>query len=114
MVGGSTPSLSPMRIGRATCFGQTRTDSKLGISSETRFRSGSISKTLTAWLTLRLTHAGLVRLDASVAEVFGVEASARARLDKRITIAMLLEHTSGLPGSTYRDYATQLPQCNRN
>nr|WP_242613481.1 serine hydrolase domain-containing protein [Herbihabitans rhizosphaerae] len=60
-------------------------------STDGLFRIGSNTKTFTATLVLRLVAEGAVGLDASVAEYlpeFG--------LDRRITVRMLLGHTSGL------------------
>ena len=56
-----------------------------------RFRIGSVTKTFVATLVLRLGAEGTIGLDAPVADhlpEFG--------LDRRITVRMLLQHTSGL------------------
>jgi D-alanyl-D-alanine carboxypeptidase len=56
-----------------------------------RFRVGSVTKTFTATVVLQLVAEGRVGLDAPAADYlppFG--------LDRRITVRMLLQHTSGL------------------
>jgi D-alanyl-D-alanine carboxypeptidase len=52
----------------------------------------SVSKTLTAAVTLQLVDEGKLGLDQPVAPLLP-----EYRLDKRITVRMLLDHTSGLP-----------------
>ena len=52
----------------------------------------SVSKTLTAAVVLQLVDEGRLKLDAPVAPLLPEYA-----LDKRITLRMLLDHTSGLP-----------------
>ena len=58
----------------------------------TGFSLASISKTFTAAVVLELVSEGRLRLDQPVAPLLPAYA-----LDKRITIRMLLDHTSGLP-----------------
>ncbi|MGK5676656.1 serine hydrolase domain-containing protein [Micromonospora sp. URMC 106] len=56
-----------------------------------RFRAGSVTKTFVATVVLQLVAEGKLRLDASAADylpAFG--------LDRRITVRMLLQHTSGV------------------
>ena len=64
---------------------------KVPVADDTAFAVGSISKTYTAALILALAGEGKIGLDnpaASYLPGFG--------LDKRITVRMLLDHTSGL------------------
>ncbi|GGK19422.1 serine hydrolase [Streptomyces camponoticapitis] len=65
------------------------------------FRIGSITKTFTATLVLRLVAEGRIGLDTP-ADAYLPE----FRLDRRITVRMLLQHTSGLfsfTGEIYED-----------
>ncbi|MDP4500937.1 serine hydrolase domain-containing protein [Nonomuraea turcica] len=71
-----------------------------------RFWAGSVSKTFTATLVLQLVAEGKIGLDTPVAGYlpeFG--------LDRRITVRMLLQHTSGLFNYTgeYYDNGTVVP-----
>ena len=62
------------------------------MTTDTGFALASISKTFTAAVVLQLVEEGRLRLDQPVAPLlpaFG--------LDRRITVRMLLDHTSGLP-----------------
>ncbi|MFD7631699.1 serine hydrolase domain-containing protein [Streptomyces sp. NPDC059851] len=83
---------------------------ELGQSAEPptdgRFRIGSTTKTFTATLVLQLVAEGRIGLDGPVADhlpEFG--------LDRRITVRMLLQHTSGLFSFTgeYYDDGTTAP-----
>ncbi|MGR4884068.1 serine hydrolase domain-containing protein [Streptomyces sp. LARHCF249] len=83
---------------------------KLGESAKPptdgRFRIGSNTKTFTATLVLQLVAEGKVGLDSPAADFLpGFE------LDRRITVRMLLQHTSGLFNYTgeYYDDGTTAP-----
>ncbi|MDR8414755.1 beta-lactamase family protein [Nonomuraea sp. 3-1Str] len=75
-----------------------------------RFWAGSVTKTFTATLVLQLVAAGKIGLDAPVAGYLP-----KLGLDQRITVRMLLQHTSGLfnyaGGEAYDDgtYVPGLP-----
>lgn len=56
-----------------------------------RFRVGSVTKTFTATVVLQLVAEGQVGLDAPVADYL-----TQFTLDRRITVRMLLQHTSGV------------------
>ncbi|WP_440105706.1 serine hydrolase domain-containing protein [Streptosporangium sp. H16] len=71
-----------------------------------RFRIGSATKTFTATLVLQLVADGEIGLDSAVADYLP-----RFKLDRRITVRMLLQHTSGLFNYTgeYYDDGTVVP-----
>ncbi|MET1072723.1 MAG: serine hydrolase domain-containing protein [Umezawaea sp.] len=56
-----------------------------------RFRVGSVTKTFTATLVLQLVAEGKVELDVPAADYLP-----QSGVDRRITVRMLLQHTSGL------------------
>jgi D-alanyl-D-alanine carboxypeptidase len=62
------------------------------MTSGTAFALASISKTFTAAVVLQLVEEGRLSLDAPVAPLLPTY-----KLDRRITLRMLLDHTSGLP-----------------
>jgi len=64
----------------------------LPMTTGTGFSLASISKTLTAAVVLQLVGEGKLSLDQPVARLLPF-----FRLDPRITLRMLLDHTSGLP-----------------
>lgn len=73
----------------------------VAVSARTRFHIASISKHLTAALILRLVEAGKVALDAPL----GTYLENLPQGWDRPTIAMLLNHTSGIP-----DYESRIDQ----
>jgi D-alanyl-D-alanine carboxypeptidase len=62
------------------------------MTTDTSFALASISKTFTAAVVLELVDEGRLALDQPVAPLVP-----SFRLDRRITVRMLLDHTSGLP-----------------
>jgi D-alanyl-D-alanine carboxypeptidase len=60
-------------------------------STNGRFRVGSVTKTVTATVVLQLVAEGRVGLDAPAADYLP-----QYPLDRRITVRMLLQHTSGV------------------
>ncbi len=62
------------------------------MTTDSAFALASISKTFTAAVVLQLVEEGKLALDQSVAPLLP-----QFRLDPRITVRMLLDHTSGLP-----------------
>ncbi len=62
------------------------------MTTDTAFALASISKTFTAAVVLQLVEEGKLALDESVAPMLP-----QFKLDPRITVRMLLDHTSGLP-----------------
>jgi D-alanyl-D-alanine carboxypeptidase len=62
------------------------------MTTGTGFAFASVSKTLTAAVVLQLVEEGTLSLDQTVAPLLPTY-----RLDRRITVRMLLDHTSGLP-----------------
>jgi D-alanyl-D-alanine carboxypeptidase len=65
------------------------------VAADTPFAIASMSKTFTAAEIIALVDEGKLRLGDSAARF--VPAGLPIKLDSRITIAMLLDHTSGLP-----------------
>jgi D-alanyl-D-alanine carboxypeptidase len=73
--------------------GLANVSAKAPVTADTAFALASISKTFTAALILQLVDEGKLRLgDPAV----GLLPPIRLKLDRRITVAMLLNHTSGL------------------
>ena len=65
---------------------------------QTKFRVGSITKSFTAIVILQLQERGLLSLDDTLSKYLPDYPSA-----ERITIRRLLNHTSGIPGTTSQD-----------
>lgn len=79
-------------------FGLTNwEESNQQITENTLFRIGSVSKSLTATLIMKLVEEGLLELDVPITnyiEKFTLQNELYAKI---ITLRMLLSHTSGLP-----------------
>jgi CubicO group peptidase (beta-lactamase class C family) len=70
------------------------------VDTETLFNIGSVSKTFCAVAVMLLVDDGVVELDAPVTRYLPEFVMEDPRHGD-ITVRMLLDHTSGLPGSTY-------------
>ncbi len=79
-------------------FGVTSVeDGGLPVTPRTLFRIGSVTKSLTGTALMRLVDRGLVRLDAPVREYLPWFVLSVPGMAERVTVRMLLTHTSGLP-----------------
>ncbi|MEM1384422.1 MAG: serine hydrolase domain-containing protein [Pseudomonadota bacterium] len=75
------------------------------LAGDALFRLGSVSKNLTSLLVLDLVAEGAIDLHAPLdEELQAMGIINRHAAEAPITMASLLEHTAGLPGSSYRDY----------
>lgn len=92
-------------------------DAALPITPQTVFRAGSVTKPMTATLLMRLVEDGLLDLDAPICEYDRDLRLSDPTAAAKITLRMLLSHTSGLPSDleyhdrrTQRGYGTDLEQ----
>lgn len=115
VVGGAWVFVSLDEGTHAGYFGVTESGTQRAVDASTRFRVGSISKNLTALLTMRLVETGVVALDAPIS-AYTDRAILMNPWGPRdpVSMAQLLEHTSGLAGSSYRDYATNIDNASSN
>jgi len=91
-----TPGLSiairwPDGTVRTTVAGYADVARRSPVTSTSAFAVGSVTKTFTSALVLALASEGRVDLDAPAARYLP-----KQKLDRRITVRMLLDHTSGL------------------
>jgi CubicO group peptidase (beta-lactamase class C family) len=85
------------------CYGVTSVENPLPVEPDTLFLLGSVTKTFTATLLMRLVADGLVELDAPLAR-YVPEFSPASELDGgRITVLNLLNHTAGLDSAIIVD-----------
>lgn len=80
-------------------FGKKNLDTGEALSTESLFRIASISKSFSATAVMQLAEAGRLRLDDDVSGLIGFRVRNPAYPDDRITLKMLLSHTSGLNDS---------------
>lgn len=89
-------------IVQSEAFGTIGSDRTARPDARTQFNAGSISKVFTAIAILRLRDLDKVDLDRPVVQYLPQFRMADPRYD-RITVRMLLNHTSGFPGTNYYD-----------
>ncbi len=75
-------------------------------SADTMYGIGSVSKMLATVAAMQLVDAGKVDLDAPFTRYVPSFAMASPAF-RQITVRMLLDHSSGLPGSTYTNWLTR-------
>ena len=96
------------RLVWTTNFGFADLDKKQAPSATTRFGIGSTSKMFAAAAVMQLVERGLVELDAPMVRYVPSFRMADPRYTN-ITVRMLLNHASGLPGTNARDIFTFQP-----
>ena len=92
------------RVVRSAAIGRVAPEGP-ALTPAHELRVGSISKNVTALLAVSLVAEGLLSLETSVAEVLPELVLDNPWADTApLRFAQLLEHTGGLPGSSYRSY----------
>jgi CubicO group peptidase (beta-lactamase class C family) len=101
-------SLAMAKDGRlvfARGYGFADVKRRAAVRPAMQFGIGSVSKSITAVAVLKLFEAGRLRLDDRAFEILGdLRPPAGATVDprrRRITVRMLLNHSSGYPNETY-------------
>lgn len=97
--------VSGQRIVWHESFGYADTATRTPPTGATMYGIGSVSKTFAAIATMQLVDRGLVQLDAPVTRYLPEFRMASPGY-RQITVRMLLDHSSGLPGSEYRNWST--------
>jgi CubicO group peptidase (beta-lactamase class C family) len=85
-------------------FGTTNIEHPLPVTADTLFQTGSISKTFTGTIFMRLVEAGKIELDAPVRAYLPKFKMAGKDVAERATIRHLLTHTGGWVGDYFNDY----------
>ena len=70
-------------------------------SPDTRFRIGSVTKQMTALMTLQLVQEGKLKLDGKITDYLP---DYRKDTGDKVTIHQLLNHTSGIPSYTSDEF----------
>ena len=86
-------------IAYSAAFGKKNLETGEALDQQSLFRIASISKSFSATAVMQLTEAGKLRLDDDVSELIGFRVRNPAYPEDRITLKMLLSHTSGLNDS---------------
>jgi CubicO group peptidase (beta-lactamase class C family) len=88
------------KIVYAEGFGMADRENSISVDTETVFNMGSVSKTFCSVAVMLLVDDGKVKLDDPVMNYVTDFTMADPRY-KDITVRMLLNHTSGIPGTTW-------------
>ena len=101
--GGSAATVAVMGEGKivySECFGAAERASNRPVDRETRFNIGSTSKMFAAVAILMLADEGALSLDDPVVKFIPEFVMSDGRY-REITVRMLFNHSSGLPGSSF-------------
>ena len=88
---------------KAASFGVTNHDHPLDVTEGTLFQIGSITKTFTGTLIMKLVEAGKIDLDATVISYLPDFKVADEEATRSATVRHLLTHTSGWFGDFFFD-----------
>lgn len=88
---------------KATGFGVTNVDHPLDVTDQTLFQIGSITKTFTGTLIMKLVEDGKLDVDAKVQCYLPDFKVADADASESVTIRHLMNHTSGWFGDFFHD-----------
>jgi len=86
---------------QAAGFGKTSVEHPLRVTPETLFQVGSISKTFTGTLLMRLVEQGQLDLDTPVRKILPKFKMADKSVEKHLTTRHLLTHTGGWIGDYF-------------
>lgn len=97
--GGQAAILVDGEVVYSEAFGMADREKSEPVTTDTLFNSGSVSKTYCAAAVMKLVDDGKVKLDSPVVQYLPEFKMEDPRY-KDITVRMLLNHQSGLPGTT--------------
>jgi CubicO group peptidase (beta-lactamase class C family) len=85
-------------------FGVTNLEHPLPVTPETLFQTGSISKTFTGTILMRLVEQGKVDLDAPAKKYIKDLKLRDKNVEKKVTVRHLLTHMGGWVGDYFNDF----------
>ncbi len=85
-------------------FGRTSLENPLRVTPDTLFQVGSISKTFTGTILMRLAEQGGLDLDTPVRKLLPKFKMSDPEVEKRLTTRHLLTHTGGWLGDYFDDF----------
>lgn len=86
-------------------IGKSDWSRNIDMTTQTKYRIASISKTITAIAVMQLVEQNLINLDTDISEILGFEVKNPNHPNTAITTRMLLSHTSTIvDGSTYNSF----------
>ncbi|QTN39065.1 serine hydrolase [Cryomorphaceae bacterium] len=119
MMGGSLVLFCENGVIASHEFGTADYGRGIAVTSDTKYRVASISKTVTAIAVMQLVDQGLIDLDENINTYLGYAVSNPHYTSDSITVRMLLSHTSSIiDGPTYSSFlsatynSTPIPNLN--
>jgi len=94
-------------------FGVTSIENPLPVTADTLFQTGSISKTFTGTIFMRLIEVGKIELDAPVRTYLPKFKMADKDVVEQATLRHLLTHTGGWIGDYFNDYGNENDALNK-
>lgn len=96
-------------------FGKKNPEKNIALSNNSLFRIASVSKSFTSTAIMQLVEKKILNLDDDVSELIGFNIGNPRYPDKKITVRMLLSHTSSINDSQgYFSFDTINPAKNAN
>lgn len=88
-------------------YGLANIETGANVSPATLFKGGSVSKNITSLLAVKLANDGVIDLNARLSDILP-DATPRNPWSEQhpIRLIHLLEHTAGIEGSSYNEYAS--------
>jgi CubicO group peptidase (beta-lactamase class C family) len=87
----------------AAAAGTLNTSTGVKATEDAIFQIGSITKSMTASVIMRLVERGLITLDQAVSEIIEDFRLRDKTLSDQVTVRQLLCHTNGIPGDLFDD-----------
>ncbi len=85
-------------------FGRTSVENPLRVTPDTLFQVGSISKTFTGTILMRLVEQGLLDLDTPIRKILPKFKMSDPEVEKKLTTRHLLTHTGGWIGDYFDSF----------
>jgi len=101
--------VSSDRIIWSQAFGDADRDAGQAATDSTMFGIGSVSKMFAAIAVMKLVDRGVVDLDTPLVTYLPAFRMASAGYEN-VTVRMLLDHSSGFPGTDYRNAIIRTPE----
>ena len=95
-VGASLAVIKDGKVAYHYEYGYANKEKKIKVNEHTKFRIASVSKIVTSMLAMTEVDDGKLDLDGDLTKIMGFKFYPPSHSDKKVTIRMLLTHTSGL------------------
>lgn len=112
-VGASLAIIKDGKVAYHYEYGYANKEKKIKVNQNTKFRIASLSKVFTSMLAMTEVDDGKLDLDGNLTEIMGFKFYNPSHADQKVTMRMLLTHTSGLIDRDYQ-YSKTLKSITHN